>query len=73
MNDAEGGYSTHYPFQIVTKGNDQVAISSKFESREDPAVVRNYGKLLVEMGTIVPDGNKLLLLYNSYNSAYYIY
>lgn len=42
--------------QIVTKGNDQVSISSKFESRDDPAVVRNYGKLLVEMARIVPDG-----------------
>lgn len=56
VKDAKEGYSMLYPFQIVTKGNDQVAISSKFESREDPAVVRNYGKLLVEMGTIVPDG-----------------
>ena len=42
--------------QIVTKGNDQVAISSKFESREDPAVIRNYGNLLVDMVTVVPDG-----------------
>lgn len=42
--------------QIVTKGNDQVSISSKFESRDDPAVVRNYGKLLVEMARCVPDG-----------------
>ncbi|XP_037072582.1 general transcription and DNA repair factor IIH helicase subunit XPD-like [Pollicipes pollicipes] len=41
---------------IVTKGNDQVAISSKFESREDPAVIRNYGNLLVDMVTVVPDG-----------------
>ncbi|XP_063600558.1 general transcription and DNA repair factor IIH helicase subunit XPD-like [Penaeus indicus] len=49
---------------IVTKGNDQVAISSKFESREDPAVVRNYGKLLVEMGTIVPDG--MVCFFTSY-------
>lgn len=31
-------------------------MSSKFESRDDPAVVRNYGKLLVELSTIVPDG-----------------
>ncbi|KAG8234636.1 hypothetical protein J437_LFUL014212 [Ladona fulva] len=41
---------------IVAKGNDQVAISSKFETREDVAVVRNYGQLLVEIATIVPDG-----------------
>uniref|UniRef100_A0A914GXT4 DNA 5'-3' helicase n=1 Tax=Globodera rostochiensis TaxID=31243 RepID=A0A914GXT4_GLORO len=31
---------------IVSKGNDQVEITSRFESREDPSVVRNYGTLL---------------------------
>ena len=32
---------------VVARGNDQVTISSKFEEREDPAVLRNYGNLLV--------------------------
>ncbi|XP_070578427.1 general transcription and DNA repair factor IIH helicase subunit XPD-like [Ptychodera flava] len=41
---------------IIGRGNDQVAITSKFESREDIAVIRNYGNLLVEMSSIVPDG-----------------
>lgn len=41
---------------IVSKGNDQVAISSKFETREDIAVTRNYGNLLVDLVTVVPDG-----------------
>jgi len=41
---------------IVSKGNDQVAMSSKFETREDIAVTRNYGNLLVDMVTVVPDG-----------------
>lgn len=41
---------------VVTRGNDQVAISSKFETREDVAVIRNYGNLLVAMCKIVPDG-----------------
>ncbi|KAK6632172.1 General transcription and DNA repair factor IIH helicase subunit XPD [Polyplax serrata] len=41
---------------IVSKGNDQVAISSRFETREDVAVVRNYGQLLVEISSVVPDG-----------------
>lgn len=41
---------------IISKGNDQVAMTSKFESREDIAVVRNYGNLLVDMATVVPDG-----------------
>jgi DNA excision repair protein ERCC-2 len=40
----------------VSRGNDQVAISSKFESRDDPAVMRNYGNLLVDMCTVTPDG-----------------
>ncbi|XP_076463714.1 general transcription and DNA repair factor IIH helicase subunit XPD-like [Babylonia areolata] len=41
---------------VVSKGNDQVAMTSKFETREDVAVIRNYGNLLVEMSNIVPDG-----------------
>lgn len=41
---------------IVSKGSDQVAISSKYETREDVAVIRNYGQLLVEMSACVPDG-----------------
>lgn len=48
--------SDSYCFQIVAKGNDQVAISSRFETREDVAVVRNYGQLLVEVSAVVPDG-----------------
>lgn len=42
--------------QIVSKGNDQVAMSSRYETREDVSVVRNYGQLLVELATCVPDG-----------------
>lgn len=41
---------------VITRGSDQVAISSKFEVRNDPAVVRNFGNILVEFGKIVPDG-----------------
>lgn len=41
---------------IVTRGSDQVAISSKFEVRNDPAVVRNFGTILVEFARAVPDG-----------------
>lgn len=49
---------------IVSKGNDQVAISSKFESREDSAVIRNYGQLLVEAAKTVPDG--IVCFFTSY-------
>nr|VZI37462.1 unnamed protein product [Spirometra erinaceieuropaei] len=41
---------------IVSKGSDQVAMTTKFESREDLAVIRNYGNLLAEFASIVPDG-----------------
>jgi len=42
--------------QVVTRGSDQVEISSRFEVRNDPAVVRNFGTLLVEYCKAVPDG-----------------
>lgn len=41
---------------VISRGSDQVAISSKFEVRNDPAVVRNFGQILIEMSKSVPDG-----------------
>jgi len=41
---------------IVTRGSDQSAISSGFQIRNDPSVVRNYGNLLTEFARITPDG-----------------
>ncbi|UXI17089.1 cAMP-specific 3'5'-cyclic phosphodiesterase 4A-like [Sarcoptes scabiei] len=49
---------------IVTKGNDQVPITSKFEARNDISVIRNYGILLMEMSSIVPDG--IVCFFTSY-------
>ena len=46
------------------QGNDQVALTSKFEARDDTAVIRNYGSLLAEMVTIVPDG--IVCFFTSY-------
>lgn len=46
----------HKTIQVITRGSDQVAISSRFEVRNDPAVVRNFGSILVEYSKIVPDG-----------------
>lgn len=46
----------HSTVQVITRGSDQVAISSRFEVRNDPAVVRNFGSILVEYSKIVPDG-----------------
>eukprot|EP01134_Creolimax_fragrantissima_P004010 CFRG4010T1 len=41
---------------IVTKGDDQVSVSSKFETRDDISVIRNYGALVVDMASTIPDG-----------------
>jgi DNA excision repair protein ERCC-2 len=41
---------------VITRGSDQVAISSRFEVRNDLAVVRNYGNILIDYSKIVPDG-----------------
>ncbi|KAL6941352.1 TFIIH/NER complex ATP-dependent 5'-3' DNA helicase subunit [Hanseniaspora osmophila] len=49
---------------IITKGSDQVAISSRFEIRNDPSVVRNYGSMLVEFSKITPDG--MVVFFPSY-------
>lgn len=44
-----------YPL-IVSKGADQLQISSKFDDRDDTAIIRNYGSLLAELSATVPDG-----------------
>lgn len=44
-----------YPM-IVARGSDQIAISTKTSDRASLSVVRNYGSLLVELCSIVPDG-----------------
>ncbi|KAG8653860.1 general transcription and DNA repair factor IIH helicase subunit XPD isoform X2 [Manihot esculenta] len=41
---------------VLTRGSDQLPVSTKFDMRSDPGVARNYGKLLVEMVSVVPDG-----------------
>ena len=41
---------------VITRGSDQVAISSRFEVRNDPSVVRNYGNILIEFSRTIPDG-----------------
>ncbi|CAI7883234.1 unnamed protein product [Closterium sp. NIES-53] len=41
---------------VVTRGSDQLPLSTRFDMRSDPGVVRNYGRLLVDMAACVPDG-----------------
>jgi len=50
---------------ILTRGSDQISISTKFDVRSDTAVVRNYGSLLVEASAIVPDG--IICFFTSYS------
>jgi DNA excision repair protein ERCC-2 len=49
---------------IVTRGSDQAQISSSFQIRNDPGVVRNYGSLLLEFSRITPDG--IVVFFPSY-------
>lgn len=49
---------------IVSRGNDQVTMTSKFEARDDAAIVRNYGNLLLEMSAAIPDG--IVCFFTSY-------
>lgn len=41
---------------VITRGSDQIAISSRFEVRNDPSVVRNYGSILIDYAKCIPDG-----------------
>jgi DNA excision repair protein ERCC-2 len=41
---------------VLTRGADQTAVSTKFDMRSDPGVVRNYGRMLVDLAATVPDG-----------------
>lgn len=49
---------------IVTKGLDQLAISTRFEDRNDNNILRNYGDLVIKMSQIVPDG--IVVFFPSY-------
>lgn len=48
----------HTAFRLVCVWycSDQLPVSTKFDMRSDPGVVRNYGRLLLEMVAAVPDG-----------------
>ncbi|CAM9937713.1 unnamed protein product [Ascophyllum nodosum] len=50
---------------VVTRGSDQLSMSTKFDQRDDPSVVRNYGALLIEFASIVPDG--IVCFFTSYS------
>lgn len=41
-----------------------MAISSRYQSREDIAVIRNYGQLMIEAAKTIPDG--IVCFFTSY-------
>jgi DNA excision repair protein ERCC-2 len=48
----------------VTRGVDLLQISSRYEDRENAGNIRNYGNLLVELSSVVPDG--IVCFFTSY-------
>jgi DNA excision repair protein ERCC-2 len=49
---------------VVTRGSDQTILSTKFESRDNPDIIRNYGQLLLQTAQVVPDG--IVAFFTSY-------
>ena len=41
---------------VVSRAADQTALTTRFEAREDPAVLQGYASLLVQLCSTVPDG-----------------
>ena len=50
---------------VITRGSDQLAVSTKFDDRGDMGVVRNYGAMLVELCSSIPDG--VVAFFTSYS------
>lgn len=50
---------------VITRGSDQMAVSTKYEDRNDIGVVRNYGSILVELCNVIPDG--VVAFFTSYS------
>jgi DNA excision repair protein ERCC-2 len=41
---------------VITRGSDQVPLSSAWERRDDRAIIRDYGMVIIELASVVPDG-----------------
>ncbi|KAL8136693.1 hypothetical protein V2J09_002694 [Rumex salicifolius] len=54
---------------VLTRGSDQLPVSTRYDMRSDPGVARNYGRLLLEMVSIVPDGIVCFFVSYSYMDA----
>ena len=50
---------------VISRGSDQLAVSTKFDDRGDMGVIRNYGSMLVELCSSIPDG--VVAFFTSYS------
>jgi DNA excision repair protein ERCC-2 len=41
---------------IITRGSDQLFLSTKPDEKTDDGVMRNYGEIILELSDVVPDG-----------------
>lgn len=55
---------------VVARGADQVPLTTKFDKRQDKAVVHNFGVLLIKMCEVVPDG--IVAFFPSYSYMTFI-
>ncbi|KAI3380414.1 hypothetical protein SNEBB_007884 [Seison nebaliae] len=50
---------------VVSKGNDHISMTTKFQTRDDESISRNYGLLLISLCKTVPDG--IVAFFTSYS------
>lgn len=55
---------------IITRGSDQLGVSTKFEDRGKTSVIRNYGAMLMELCRTIPDG--VVSFFTSYSYMEYV-
>ncbi|OBA28535.1 DNA repair helicase [Hanseniaspora valbyensis NRRL Y-1626] len=49
---------------VISKSTDQQPLTTRFEIRNDPTIVRNYGEILIKLSQTIPDG--LIVFFPSY-------
>jgi DNA excision repair protein ERCC-2 len=50
---------------VISRGSDQMNMSTRYEDRGDMGVIRNYGAMLVELCSTIPDG--VVAFFTSYS------
>lgn len=52
-------YFEHHPdlcTLLLTRGSDQVSLTTKSDEKVDDSIMRNFGEVLLELSEVVPDG-----------------